>query len=185
MEKSSDDELDAGVSNADSRIDHVGLSTLLVLRVLAHSKAEQSSEMSSNSHRVLTERILQKLSSASSAAKMDNIVSHAFAEVLQGWGRERALHSSLDPQDSTFDEALVGALQKHLDAEATQASPAAPRAPERGEKAPRRKSISVRLRKLKINIFKKVKNEVRCSASGISWQLYQCNYCNNCSSLAS
>ncbi|XP_036417939.1 uncharacterized protein LOC118801684 [Colossoma macropomum] len=106
--------------------DHAILATWLVLRTLAQSAATSSDlrkEASSNDPKELIERILSEFSASSSAAKLEEILTGTFLELLQRFGKEGSLHKALDLRDSAFDEALMTALRKHLDADASTAGP--------------------------------------------------------------
>ncbi|KAL7834046.1 hypothetical protein AOLI_G00290060 [Acnodon oligacanthus] len=114
-----------GLLTSDTK-GHATLSVWLVLRTLAQSAATSSDltkEASSNDPKELIKRILSEFSASSSAAKLEEVLTGLFNELLQKFGEEGFLHKALDPLDSTFDEALMTALQKHLDADAAPAGP--------------------------------------------------------------
>ncbi|KAL6477282.1 hypothetical protein MHYP_G00131170, partial [Metynnis hypsauchen] len=110
------------------RQNHARLATWLVLRVLRQlepSSSDLTKEASSNDPKELTQRILRELSVSSSAAKLEDVLSGTYVELLQRFGEEGSLHKALNPQDSTFGEALMTALRKHLGADASTAVPEA------------------------------------------------------------
>ncbi|KAL7862567.1 hypothetical protein SRHO_G00140080 [Serrasalmus rhombeus] len=102
---------------------HACLTTWLVLRILRHLELSSSDLASSNSPKELTERILRELSASSSSAKLEEVLNGTFVELLQWFGEEGSVHKALNPRDSTFDEALMTALRKHLDADASTPVP--------------------------------------------------------------
>ncbi|XP_036417190.1 uncharacterized protein LOC118801132 isoform X2 [Colossoma macropomum] len=106
--------------------DHAILATWRVLQTRAQSAATSSDltkEASSNDQKELIERILREFSASSSAAKLEEVLTGMFLELFQRFGEEGSLHKALDPQDSAIDEALMTALRRHLDADASTAGP--------------------------------------------------------------
>ncbi|KAL7855967.1 hypothetical protein AOLI_G00195710 [Acnodon oligacanthus] len=186
VSKLSDYELDAELSNAEEtpesdshrseklrtspptiksdRQHHACPAAWLVLRVLAQSKRSSSDltkEASSSDPKGLIERILREVSASSSAAKLEEGLDGTFVELLQRFGEEGSLHKALDARDSTFDEALMTALRKHLGADASTAVPETMGVKNIHSKE--RKGIFFRLKMPKLCIFK---NKSRKDNSG-------------------
>ncbi|XP_036419161.1 uncharacterized protein LOC118802842 [Colossoma macropomum] len=136
--------------------DQASLATWLVLRNLAQSAAPSSDltkEASSNDPKELIERILSEFSASSGAAKLEEVLRGTFVELLQRFGKGGSLHKALNPLDSAFDEAVMTALRKHLDADASTAVPETGRAKNGNLK--KLKNIIFHLKMPKLSIFKK------------------------------
>ncbi|KAL7858581.1 hypothetical protein AOLI_G00186830 [Acnodon oligacanthus] len=112
-------------------------------------------EASSNDPKELIERILREFSASSSAGKLEEVLDGTFVELLQRFGEEGSLHKALDARDSTFDEALMTALRKHLGADVSTAVPETMGVKNIHSKE--RKGIFFRLKMPKLSIFKNVR----------------------------
>ncbi|KAL7872742.1 hypothetical protein AOLI_G00118130 [Acnodon oligacanthus] len=156
-----------GLVEAD-RQHHACLTTWLILRVLAQlepSSSDLTKEASSNDPKELTERILRELSASSSAAKLEEVLSGTSVELLQRFGEEGSLDKALNPRDSTFDEALMTALRKHLGADASTAVPET----EGVKSVPSKKRKGIfHLKMPKVSIFKDIRNFLNGSSKATS-----------------
>ncbi|KAL7872732.1 hypothetical protein AOLI_G00118030 [Acnodon oligacanthus] len=156
-----------GLVEAD-RKHHACLTTWLILRVLAQlepSSSDVRKEASSNDRKELTERILRELSASSSAAKLEEVLSGTSVELLQRFGEEGSLKKALNPRDSTFDEALMTALRKHLGADASTAVPET----EGVKSVPSKKRKGIfHLKMPKLRIFKDIRSFLSRSSNATS-----------------